>query len=344
LAKEAAMTVLRRVLPDLDLNDDEPIPQEVLQSLKINKNDFKEALKTVRPSALREVLFEAPNTSWNDVGGLDGVKQELKEAVEWPLQHGPSFKRLGIKPPKGILLYGPPGTGKTLLAKAVAKESEANFILVKGPELLSKWVGESEKAVREVFKKARQAAPTIIFFDEIDSLAPRRGGGGGDESRSTERVVNQLLTEMDGLQELNDIVIVAATNRPDILDTALLRPGRFDRIVLVPAPDEGAREAIFKVHAKGMPLAKDIDFSMLVAKTEGYVGADIESICREAAILALREDMGAKTIKFKHFESALEKVRPSVNSDVEKAYEELQKTFRRASAEEMRKNRPSYYG
>ena len=344
LAKEAAMTVLRRVLPDLDLKDDEPIPQEFLHSLRISKDDFKEALKTVRPSALREVLLETPNTTWNDVGGLSEVKQELKEAVEWPLQHAASFKALGIKPPKGILLYGPPGTGKTLLAKAVAKESEANFILVKGPELLSKWVGESEKAVREVFKKARQAAPTIIFFDEIDSLAPRRGGSGGDESRSTERVVNQLLTEMDGLQQLNDIVIIAATNRPDILDTALLRPGRFDRIVLVPAPDDGAREAIFKVHTKEMPLAKDVQFKALVEQTKGYVGADIESICREAAILALRESMKAKDVKLKHFEGALEKVRPSVNEDVEKAYAELQKTFRRASAEEMRENRPSYYG
>ena len=344
LAKEAAMTVLRRLLPTLDLKDDEPIPQEVLHTLKISKNDFKEALKTVRPSALREVLLEVPNTSWDDVGGLEGVKQELKEAVEWPLKHAAAFKGLGIKPPKGVLLYGPPGTGKTLLAKAVAKLSEANFILVKGPELLSKWVGESEKAVREVFKKARQAAPTIIFFDEVDSLAPRRGGASGDESRSAERVVNQMLTEMDGLEELNDIVIVAATNRPDILDTALLRPGRFDRIVLVPAPDEAARKQVFEVHTKRMPLAKDVDFDTLVTKTQGYVGADIESICREAAILALREDMKAKSVHMRHFEQALDKVRPSVNEDVEKAYEELQKTFRRARAEEMKENRPSYYG
>ena len=349
LAKEAAMIVLRREMPNLDLSNQdsevtETLSDEFLRKLFITNADFKEALRTVRPSALREVLFEAPNTTWNDVGGLDDVKQEIKEAVEWPLKHASAFKRLGIKPPKGILLYGPPGTGKTLLAKAVAKESEANFILVKGPELLSKWVGESEKAVREIFKKARQAAPTIIFFDEIDSIAPRRGGSGGDESRSTERVVNQLLTEMDGLQELNDIVIIAATNRPDILDTALLRPGRFDRIVLVPAPDKAAREEIFKVHMKGMPLAKDIEVKSLVDKTEGYVGADIESIAREAAILALREDMKAKEIKLKHFEAALDKVRPSVNAEVEKAYEELQKHFRRASAEEMKANKPSYYG
>jgi transitional endoplasmic reticulum ATPase len=344
LAKEAAMTVLRRLLPKLDLKDDEPIPREVLEKLKISRNDFKESLKTVRPSALREVLLEAPNTTWNDVGGLEDVKQEIKEAVEWPLKYANEFKKLGIKPPKGVLLYGPPGTGKTLLAKAVANETEANFILVKGPELLSKWVGESEKAVREVFKKARQASPTVIFFDELDSLAPRRGGMGGDETRSTERVVNQMLTEMDGLVELNDIVIIAATNRPDILDTALLRPGRFDRIVLVPAPDETARREIFKVHTKKMPLEKDVNFETLVSKTKGYVGADIESICREAAILALRENMKAEKIAMKHFNDALIKVRPSVNDEVEKAYEELQKTFRRARAEEMKQNKPSYYG
>ncbi|MBD3209005.1 CDC48 family AAA ATPase [Candidatus Woesearchaeota archaeon] len=344
LAKEAAMTVLRRILPKLDLKDDEPIPRDVLDKIRIKRKDFKEALKTVRPSALREVLLEVPNTTWDDVGGLEDVKQELKEALEWPLKHGPSFRKLGIKPPKGVLLYGPPGTGKTLLAKAVAKESEANFILVKGPELLSKWVGESEKAVREVFKKARQASPTIIFFDEIDSLAPRRSGGAGGDSHSSERVVNQLLTEMDGLQELNDIVIVAATNRPDILDTALLRPGRFDRILLVPSPGDKAREQIFRVHTKDMPLAKNVDFASLVKKTDGYAGADIESICREAAILALREDMKANAVKMKHFEAALDKVRPSVNKEVEQAYEDLQKTFRRARAEEMKENRPSYYG
>lgn len=344
LAREAAMTVLRRLLPDLDLKEEETIPQDVLRKLKITMKDFRDSLKVVRPSALREVLMEVPNVTWKDVGGLEGVKQELKEAVEWPLKHGSSFKRLGIKPPKGILLYGPPGTGKTLLAKAVAKESEANFILVKGPEMLSKWVGESEKAVREVFKKARQASPTIIFFDEIDSIAPKRGMGEGDGSHTTERVVNQLLTEMDGLEDMTDIVIIAATNRPDIMDTALLRPGRFDRIALVTSPDDKAREEIFKVHTKNMPLAKDVKLPILVDNTNGYVGADIESICREAAILALRENMKAKDVKMEHFDGAIAKVRPSVNEDVEKAYAELQKTFRRASAEEMKENRPAYYG
>lgn len=343
LAREAAMTVLRRVIGDTTLKEGEPIPQEILEKLVLRQDDFREALKVVRPSALREVLIEVPNVRWSDIGGLEGVKQELIEAVEWPLKFRNDFKRLGVKPPKGVLLYGAPGTGKTLLAKAVAKESEANFILVKGPEMLSKWVGESEKAVREVFKKARQTAPTVIFFDEIDAIAPRRGMG-TEDSHVTERVVNQLLTEMDGLQDLSDIVIIGATNRPDILDTALLRPGRFDRIILVPVPDSKARKEIFKVHTKNMPLDKDVRIDELVEKTEGYVGADIESICREAAIFALREDMKAKTIKMKHFEQALEKVRPSATKDVAEAYAELEKTFRAARGKEMKDQRPSYYG
>lgn len=344
LAKEAAMNVLRKILPDLNLKEEESIPENVLEKLSISMSDFMEALKVVRPSALREVLIETPNISWNDVGGLDDVKQEMKEAVEWPLKHKDAFKKLGVKPPKGILLYGPPGTGKTMLAKAVAKESEANFIAVKGPELLSKWVGESEKAVREIFKKARQASPSIIFFDEIDSIAPRRGGSMGEDHKVTERVVNQLLTEMDGMQDLADIVIIAATNRPDILDTALLRPGRFDRILLVGSPDKKAREAIFKVHTKGMPLAKDVNLNKLVEGTDGYVGADIESVCREAAMLALRKDIKAKEIKMSHFEEALKKVRPSVNKDIEKAYQELEGKFRQASGERFREEKPSYYG
>ncbi|MBI4148489.1 AAA family ATPase, partial [Candidatus Woesearchaeota archaeon] len=252
LAKEAAMIVLRRVLPDLKYDGDESVPKEVLEKLMITRTDFKEALKVVRPSALREVLVEIPNVKWDDIGGLDTVRQEVLEAVEWPLKHPEAFRRLGVKPPKGILLYGAPGTGKTLVAKAVAHECEANFISVKGPELLSKWVGESEKAVREIFKKARQAAPAIIFFDEIDSLVPRRSSS--SDNHVTERVVNQLLTELDGLEELNDIVIIGATNRPDMIDTALLRPGRFDRIILTPVPTAKARQEIFELHTKGMPL------------------------------------------------------------------------------------------
>ncbi len=339
LAKEAAMNVLRRVLPEL--KKDEEIPKGVLEKLLITQTDFREALKVVRPSALREVLIEVPNVQWESVGGLEDVKQELKEAVEWPLKHAPSFTRLGIKPPKGVLLYGPPGTGKTLLAKAVAKESEANFILVKGPELLSKWVGESEKGIRKIFDKARQTAPTIVFFDEIDSIAQRRGQSDG--SRVTERVVNQMLTEIDGLEDLRDIVVIAATNRPDIIDTALLRPGRFDRIILVGVPDQEARESVFKVHTEKIPL-DNVSIKELAEQTEGYVGADIEAICREAAMLALREDMKAKKVTKKHFEEALKKVGPSVNKDVEEAYKQLKDQFRLARGKEMQEEKPNYYG
>ena len=340
LAKEAAMIVLRRILPDLKLKEDEPIPKEVLEKLKITMGDFKEALEVVRPSALREVLIEIPSTKWGDIGGLEKVRQELIEAVEWPLRNPTAFKRLGVRPPKGILLYGAPGTGKTLLAKAVASESEANFISVKGPELLSKWVGESEKAVREIFKKARQAAPSIIFFDEVDSLAPRRGMG---DTNVSERVVNQLLTEVDGLEEMNDVVVIAATNRPDILDPALLRPGRFDRIILTPAPNEKGRLEIFKVHTKDMPL-KGVDLDVLAKETEGYVGADIEAVCREAAIFALRADINAKEVRREHFDESLKKVRPSVSKEIEKEYADLQEHFSAAKAKQMMDDRPNYMG
>ena len=318
LAKEAAMVVLRRILPEIKLKEETTIPKEILEKLRIHMKDFREALKVVRPSAMREVFVEIPNITWNDIGGMTDVKQELSEAVEWPLKHPGSFKRLGIKPPKGVLLYGAPGTGKTLLAKAVANESKANFILVKGPSLLSMWVGESERGVRKVFEKARQASPCIIFFDEIDALAPKRGIGA--DGRVSERVVNQILTEMDGLQDLNDVIIIGATNRPDILDTALLRPGRFDRIVLAGVPDDVSRLKIFKIHTKDMKLAKDVKLDKLAKESKYYTGADIESICREAAIFALREDIKAKEVKLKHFEMALEKVRPSASKDIEQAY------------------------
>ncbi len=341
LTKEAAMIVLRRILPDLKLKEKNIIPKEVLEKLKITKKDFARALSIVRPSALREVLVEVPDVKWTDIGGLEDVKQELKEAVEWPLKNPESFKNLGVKPPRGILIYGAPGTGKTLLAKAVANESDANFILVKGPEMLSKWVGESEKAVRAVFKKARQTAPTIIFFDEIDSIAPRRGIS--SDSHVTERVVNQILTEMDGLENLQDVVVIAATNRPDMLDNALLRPGRFDRIILTPAPDKKTREEIFKVHTKNMPL-KDVKINELAEKTEGYAGADIEAICREAAIFALRKDIKADKITMKNFEQALKKVKPSITKDIEKAYEDIRGHFKSARAKEMKDEKPSYMG
>jgi transitional endoplasmic reticulum ATPase len=341
LAKEGAMTLLRRLLPELKLKEEEPIPKEVLENLKITQEDFMDALKVVRPSALREVLVEIPNVKWKDIGGMDDVKQELIEAVEWPLKHPDAFTTLGVRPPKGILLYGPPGTGKTLLAKAVANEAESNFILVKGPELLSKWVGESEKAVRQIFQKARQTSPTIIFFDELDSLAPRRGGG--SDEHVTQRVVNQLLTEMDGVVDLHDIVVIAATNRPDIIDTALLRPGRFDRMILTSVPDEKSRLEIFKVHTKGMPI-KGVKLEDLAKKTEGYVGADIEAVCREAAMLALRKDIKANVITSVHFDEAMKKVGSSVTKEIEEKYEKLQNTLKRARGEELKQEKQTYFG
>ena len=313
LCKEAAMRVVRRILPEIK-NDDEEIPEEVLKKIIVTKDDFKSALKEIQPSALREVLVQVPDVKWDDVGGLEDAKQELKEAVEWPLKYPDNFQKLGIKPPKGVILYGMPGTRKTLLAKAVAHESEANFISIKGPELLSKWVGESEKGVREVFRKAKQTAPTVIFFDEIDSIASTRSGNDGD-SGVTKRVVNQLLTEMDGLEELEDVAIIAATNRPDIIDPGLMRPGRFDRHIKVDTPSEEARLAIFEVHTKDMPLASDVNLKKLAKATDGYVGADIEAVCREAAMLTLRNDMESSEIPNKYFKEAIEKVKPANNAD-----------------------------
>ncbi len=319
LAREAAMNALRRYLPEIEL--DKPIPTEILEKMVVTMNDFKEALKMIEPSALREVLIEIPDVRWEDIGGLEDVKQRLREAVEWPLKNPEAFKKMGIRPPKGILLYGPPGTGKTLLAKAVATESEANFLSVKGPEIFSKWVGESEKAIRELFKKAKQTAPSIVFFDEIDAIAPRRGSYEG--TRVTETVVNQLLTSIDGLEQMNDVVIIGATNRPDIIDPSLLRPGRFDEIVLVGVPDKEARESIFEIHTKNMPLAKDVDIDELAEITEGYVGADIEAICREAGMMALRENVNEVTME--HFMRAIKEVHPSVDEEMMEYYKEMEK-------------------
>jgi len=317
LCKEAAMHVLRSHLPNMELKEGEPLPQKVLEGLKVTMKDFREALKNVQPSAMREILVQIPQVTWDDVGGLDKAKKTLREAVEWPLKYKKAFSRIGIKPAKGILLVGLPGCGKTLLAKAVAHEAEANFITIKGPEVLSKWLGESEKAIREIFRKARQVSPSIIFFDEIDSIVPRRLGGDAG-NRVLDQVVNQLLVEMDGLEELNDVVVIGATNRPDIIDPALLRPGRFDKIIFVQPPDLESRKKIFEVHTKNMPLAKNISLTELAKKTEGFSGADIEAVCREAGMNALRDDINAKIVKKKHFTEAIKAVGPSISKkDIE---------------------------
>lgn len=314
LCREAAMTALRRMLPKLDL-DAGQIPYEMLLELEVKMDDFHGALREVEPSALREVFTEIPDVSWSDVGGLDEAKRVLMEAIEWPLKYPEVFKQANTSPPKGILLSGGPGTGKTLLAKAVASQSGANFISIKGPALLSKWVGESEKGIREIFKKARQASPCIVFFDEIDAIAPSRGAGG--ESHVSERMVSQLLTELDGIEELVGVVVLAATNRPDIIDPALLRPGRFDRELKLSAPDRAARLQIFRIHTRGKPIGEDVELDKLANATDGYVGADISGICQRASMLAIREfisslsekrtleDLAALRIVSRHFEEAI---------------------------------------
>lgn len=315
LSKEAAMRSLRRILPEIDL-DEEKISAEILQKIEISSEDFRDALKEVRPSALREVQVQIPNVSWDDVGGLDELKEELREAVEWPIKHKEAFDYVDVETPKGILLHGPPGTGKTLIAKALAKMTESNFISIKGPELLSKWVGESEKGVREIFRKARQAAPCIIFLDEVDALVPRRGSG-GSESHVTESVVSQILTEIDGLEELHNVLIVGATNRLDIVDDALLRPGRFDRIIEVPNPDAKGRRNIFEIHTKKKPLASDVDIAKLVELTDGFSGAEIAAVANRAAIAALKKYVGGKAQNVKDIKisqqeliDAIDKVKP----------------------------------
>ncbi|MCX8195028.1 MAG: CDC48 family AAA ATPase [Candidatus Micrarchaeota archaeon] len=329
LTKEAAMKVLRRILPKIDL-EQEFIPAEILDNLQVTREDFFNALREIRPSALREVFIERPNVRWADIGGLENVKKELKEAVELPLKNPEVFSRMGIRPVKGILLVGLPGTGKTMFAKAVATETEANFISIKGPEVLSKWVGESEKAVRETFRKARMATPCIIFIDEIDSIAPHRGAM-DEGSRVTERVVDTLLTEMDGLTGLKNVVVIAATNRPDMLDPALLRGGRFDRIIEIPPPDEKTRLEIFKIHTKSMPLSKAVDLEELAKKTEGYTGADIENVCREAGMAAIRRDVNAKEVLKSDFEEALAAVKPSIT----KTYVDKIKKFAKGEINSM---------
>jgi len=327
LARETAMKALRRYLPEINL-EEERIPPSVLEKMEVRMEDFINAYKEITPTAMREVYIEVPTVHWSDIGGLEEVKQELKEAVEWPIKNPEIFERMGIRPPKGILLYGPPGCGKTLLARAVATESEANFITIKGPEVFSKWVGESEKAIREVFRKARMAAPAVIFFDEFDSLVPGRGRGYSDSGVS-ERVISQLLTEMDGIMTLEDVVIIAATNRPDIVDPAVLRPGRFDRLIYVPEPDEKARLEIFKLYTKDMPLAKDIDLSHLANATKSYSGADIDALCREAAMHALRRDVNSKEVPSADFQKAMDKVLPTILPEMEGWYKGFMRQVRR---------------
>ncbi len=315
LSKEAAMRSLRRILPEIDL-DEEKVSSEILQKIQITSEDFRDALKEVRPSALREVQVQIPNVSWDDVGGLDQLKEELREAVEWPIKYKEAFDYVNVETPKGILLYGPPGTGKTLIAKALAKMTESNFISIKGPELLSKWVGESEKGVREIFRKARQAAPCIIFLDEIDALVPRRGNGGSG-SHVSENVVSQILTEIDGLEELHNVLIIGATNRLDLVDEALLRPGRFDRIIEVPNPNAKGRQHIFEIHTKKKPLASDVKIEKLVELTDGFSGAEIAAVANRAAIVALKRYVSGKSQNIKEIKitqqdliDAVDKVKP----------------------------------
>ena len=337
VAKEGGIRALRRVLPEIDLNT-ENIPSDILKKIVVKMDDFLSVIKEIEPSALREVFVEIPDVKWEDIGGLGDVKQELQEAVEWPLKYHGLFVHTDATPPKGILLYGPPGTGKTLMAKAAAHESEANFISIKGPELLSKWVGESEKGVREIFRKARQASPCIVFFDEIDAIAPTRGALGSD-SHVTERVISQLLTELDGLEVLSDVIIIAATNRPDIIDAALLRPGRFDRLLYVPPPDKEARTQIFKIHTSKKPLAGDVNIETLAAQTEGYTGADIAGLASAAVMLALRQHIekykdpikaeeakGELNINMKNFEDAMKKIRPLSKHEIE-TYKNIAEQF-----------------
>ncbi len=330
LCREAAMKALRRYLPEIN-REEERIPSSILEKMEVRLEDFMAAYREITPTAMREVYIEVPSVQWTDVGGLTEMKQELQEAVEWPLNKPEVFKRVGIRPPKGILLFGPPGCGKTMLARAVATEGEANFIAIKGPELFSKWVGESEKGIREVFRKGRMAAPSIIFFDELDSVVPRRGMGFGDSGVS-ERVLSQLLTEMDGIESLENVVVIGASNRPDIIDPAILRPGRFDRLIYVPAPDHATRLQIFKIHNKNMPLARDVDLDQIASQAAGYSGADIEAVCREAGLVALRRDIEVKDVTRENFRDAIERIKPSITPDMDNWYQGFRKRFKKERA------------
>jgi transitional endoplasmic reticulum ATPase len=326
LSREAAIDSLRRMLPELNLKDG-TIPQPVLDKLEVRRDDFLAAAKRVQPSALREIMIQVPNVTWDSIGGLTEVRERLREGIELPLKDPEAFRRLGIRPAKGFLLFGPPGTGKTLMAKAVAREAEANFISTKSSDLLSKWYGESEQQVSRLFARARQVAPTVIFIDEIDSLVPARGGGMG-EPAVTERVVNTILAEMDGLEEMQSVVVIGATNRPTLLDPALLRPGRFDELIYVPVPDEAGRRHILGIRTKDMPIEDDVDLDDLAARTARYTGADLEDLVRRAGLLALRESLGAQSVTGAHFEQALKESRPSVTPELEAEYEQMVETLK----------------
>ena len=322
LTREAAIEAVRRIMPMLDL-ENPAIPPEVLDMLSVTREDFQAALKRVQPSAMREVMVQMPDVRWEDLGGLDEAQRKLKEGIELPLKNPEAFRRLGIRPAKGFLLYGPPGTGKTLLAKAVAREAEANFIAIKSSDLLSKWYGESEQQIARLFARARQVAPCIIFIDEMDSLVPARGSGGAGEPQVTERVVNMLLAEMDGIEEMQSVVVIGATNRPTLIDPALMRPGRLDELIYVTVPDEARRKHILGIHTKKMPLAKDVDLSALARRTEKFTGADLEDLVRRAGLAALRESLKSKKVTKAHFEAALRDTRASVTSDMEREYEKI---------------------
>jgi transitional endoplasmic reticulum ATPase len=330
LCREAAMKSLRRYIPEINL-EEERIPPEILEKMVVRMDDFLSAYREITPTAMREVYVEIPQVHWDEVGGLKLVKEQLMESVEWPLKKPEVFQKMGIKPPRGVLLYGPPGCGKTLLARAVATESEANFISIKGPEIFSKWVGESEKAIREVFRKGRTAAPAIIFFDELDAIVPRRGLGYAD-SGASERVISQLLTEIDGIESLQNVLVIAATNRPDMLDPAVMRPGRFDRLIYVPSPDFESLKEIFKIHTKEMPLSRDVIIDELARKAQGYSGADIEAIAREAAMNSLREDINATEVSRRDFDVAIERVGPSITAEDDAWYQKFSKRLRRERA------------
>jgi len=339
LVRESAMLALRRYLPEMDL-EEETIPPEVLEKMEVRMDDFKGAIKDIEPSALREIYVEIPKVTWEEVGGLEEVKDRLKESVEWPLTKPEQFKHFGIKPPRGIVLFGAPGTGKTLLAKAVANEAQANFISIKGPEMISKWVGESERAIREIFKKAKQSAPAIIFLDEFESIASMRSGSSSEGSDVSNRVVNQLLASMDGVDSLDGVIVIAATNRPEMIDPALLRSGRFERVLHIPPPDAEAREKIFNIHISGMPLSK---FSLkdIIGGLDGFTGADIEAVCREAALITMRANK--KKVTKAHFEEAISRVRPTVTHEMLQYYQKMEERLT-SGLSNIKRNREDGFG